>query len=128
MQEKLFYDDEFQALRDMIESGQGYKKTAGYLWPGMKQDSAYAKLKACVQEAGDQRLKFGEIISAMVFNQCYAPLFFACDATQFERPTPRAPEDEKARLQRNIIEAAASFKRDLDRLERLTQSPLKAVG
>ena len=48
-QEQLFYDDENHALRRMIEDGKGYKATATFLWPDMKMESAYARLKDCVQ-------------------------------------------------------------------------------
>lgn len=95
-QPKLFYDDEFEALRRMIESGEGYKKTASHLRPDLKPESAYAWLKACVSEQGDQRMKFGQIIEAMRFNRRYEPLYFACDETSHERPNRKEPADAQA--------------------------------
>lgn len=97
-QPRLFYDDEFEALRRMIEGGEGYKKTAAHLRPDLKPESAYAWLKACVSEQGDQRLKFGQIVEAMKFNRRYDPLFYACDETYHDRPAQRAPEDRQAKL------------------------------
>ena len=124
---RLFYDDEFEALRQMVESGEGYKKTATHLWPGMKQESAYARLKVCLNPHGDQHLRFSEVIAAMKFNNRFDALFFACDDTGFERPKTRKPADEQAELQRQYIESVRTSRQIADRLERLTQAPLQAV-
>lgn len=114
---RLFYDDEFQALRDVIEMGKGYQKTSGHLWPGMKPESAYAKLKACTQERGDQRLKFREIIAVMVFNGQFDALYFMCDETMHHRPQPKTPEDEEAKVVAVIDNAATTLSQALKALE-----------
>ncbi len=121
--ELLFYDDEFQALRQMIEAGRGYKKTAAMLWPAMKPDSAYAKLKACCNGAGDERLKFGEIVAAMRFNERFDPLYYACDETLHLRPGRREAREEQARLAVVMQEAAATMTRAMEQLERLKTMP-----
>ena len=38
-----------------------------HLWPHMKPESAYAKLKACVSAAGDERLSFGQVLALIRF-------------------------------------------------------------
>jgi hypothetical protein len=116
---RLFYDDEFQALRDVIEMGKGYQKTAGHLWPGMKDGSAYAKLKACTNEHGDQRLKFRELIAAMVFNDRFDLLHHACDECMHTRPMPKSPADEEAKIVQAIESAGGTLERALQRLEAL---------
>jgi hypothetical protein len=93
----------------------------------MKPESAYARLKACLNPDGDQRLKFCEIIAAMKFNNRFDALFFACDESGFERPKPSNPADEKAELQRQFIDAVHTQKQIADRIERLTRPPLEAV-
>ena len=125
---RLFYDDEFEAIRAAIEGGQGYKKTANHLWPSMKPDSAYARLKACVNPDGDQRLKFGEIIAVMSFNDRYDPLYYACDECHHDRPSLRAPEDKQAELMRKYMSAVEEAKRVANQMERfVTSQTLKAV-
>lgn len=123
---RLFYDDEFQALRDVIEQGQGYMKTAGHLWPGMKLDSAYAKLKACVNEKGDQRLKFREHIAVMRFNETFDLLYFICDECMHARPAPKAPADEEAKLAQVIEAAGGTLERALAALQTLRKQELQA--
>jgi hypothetical protein len=116
---RLFYEDEFQALRDVIEQGKGYEKTAGHLWPGMKSQSAYSKLKACTNEHGDQRLKFGEIIEAMRFNARFDALFYACDELMHARPSQKAAAEEEARIAVIIESSASTLERALQQLAHL---------
>lgn len=126
----LLYDDEFHALRTCIEQGKGYEKTAAHLWPGMKLNSAYAKLKACTAEAGDQRLKFREIVELMRFNDMYDVLYYICDETLHNRPTQKKPEDEEAKLASVIDGAAATLESAMKALERVRvrQSQMHAVA
>jgi len=52
---KLFYDDEFDALQQMIAaSNRTFKDCALFLRPDLKPESAYAWLKACVNPHGDR--------------------------------------------------------------------------
>ena len=60
-QEELFYDDEHHALRRVIEEGGGYKKTAAHLFPDMKAESAYSKLKHAVNGTNGEVLRFGQV-------------------------------------------------------------------
>jgi hypothetical protein len=46
---QLFYEDEYEALQLMISgSDKTHKEVATYLFPHMKAESAYARLKACL--------------------------------------------------------------------------------
>lgn len=124
----LFYDDEFHAIRAAIEDGRGYKETAAHLWPGMKIESAYARLKACTHLSGDQRLRFGEIVEVMRFNSRFDPLYFACDETMHHRPGPKAPEDEEAKIVSAIEGASATLDRALKALDSLKRRSIKAAA
>ena len=123
----LWYDDEFQALRQTVEQGKGYKATALHLWPGMKPESAYAKLKVCCSADGDQHLRFREWIAAMKFNDRFDALDYACDETSHERPKRKSLLDESAELQRAFVESVARQQQLVERMERLTRTPLQQV-
>lgn len=125
---QLFYDDEFHALRAAIEDGKGYKDTAMHLWPGMKPESAYAKLKACTTVHGDQRLRFGEIIAVMRFNERFDPLYFVCDETFHHRPNPKTPTDEEAKIVSVIDGATCTLDRALKALESLQKRQLRSAA
>ena len=121
-QEELFYDDEYHPLRVMIEHGQGYKKTAAYLWPDMKSESSYARLKNCVQrpEKGEH-LKWGEILAAMRFNGRFDPILYACDETNLHRPKVKAPKEEELDLQGRAERLLDELKRITERQEKLAR-------
>lgn len=102
---KLFYDDESDALAQMIaNSERTVKQCAIFLWPGMKPESAYARLKVCLTTGGDQYLRFGQIIALARFCGTADPLYFMADELEHDRPVKRAPEDELAKLLREYLE------------------------
>lgn len=124
---RLFYDDEFDALNTMVSSSdKTTKELAVFLFPHLKPESAYARLKSCLNPEKDERLTFGQIIAAMRFCNRFDPIYFACDETLHGRPEIKAPEDEEAKLAMVIGEAANVMDRALKKLENM-QSRSKVV-
>lgn len=118
-QKPLFYEDWKASFRRAIEdSGKGWKEVAHHLRPDLKMDSAYAWLRACLRDDGDQKLDFGQGLALMRFCGQYDPLYHLCDETMHERPAVRAPEDEIAALQRAYIAAAGDMRQLVERIER----------
>ena len=106
---KLFYDDEFDAISRAIgESGKPFKLVAAHLFPDMKPESAYARLKDCCNPTGEQRLTFGQVLRLMQFVGQYDPLMHACDETLHARPDRKAPADEAVALVEAIDAAAGT--------------------
>lgn len=127
---KLFYDDEFDAIAHAIsESGKPFKIVAAHMFPDMKPESAYARLKACTSPTGDQRLTFGQVVRLMTFCEHYAPLMYACDETLHARPNRKAPEDELANLTEVINGAACTMNRALKAIEHIqARGGIRAVA
>jgi hypothetical protein len=120
MQDKLFYEDEFEALNLMVSNSQkSPKELAVYLFPHLKMDSAYARLKACLNPEKDERLTFGQIIAAMRFCDCFDPLMYACDETLHARPDRKAAKDEEVKLVQAINGAADVLQKAMRQLENL---------
>lgn len=120
MQAALFFEDEYEALNLMISnSSKSSKELAGFLFPHLKLDSAYARLKACLNPDKDERLTFGQIIAAMNFCECYEPLLYACDETMHARPDRKAPEDEEVRIVEAMNNAAEIMSKAMRQLEHL---------
>jgi hypothetical protein len=116
----LFYNDEYEALALMIShSGKTFKEVACFLFPERKAESAYARLKACLNPEKDERLTFGQIIVAMKFCGQFDPLYFACDETLHDRPQQRAPEDQEAELARIVEKAADTMQQAMRQLQAL---------
>ena len=122
MQDKLFFEDEYEALNLMISnSGKTAKELAVFLFPHLKMDSAYARLKACLNSEKDERLTFGQIIAAMKFCERYEPLMYACDEPLHARPDRRAPKDEEVRLVEAMNSASSMLAKAMKQLEVLRQ-------
>ncbi|MFA6204413.1 MAG: hypothetical protein WC710_14640 [Gallionella sp.] len=120
MQQQMWFDDEFEALNLMVSnSKRSPKELAGFLFPHLKQDSAYARLKACLSPDKDERLTFGQIIAAMKFCECYEPLLFACDETCHARPARISPRDEEVKLVEAISGATETLNKAMRQLENL---------
>ena len=127
---KLFYDDECDAIATAIgNSGKPFKLVAAHIFPDMKPDSAYARLKACTHTGGDQRLTFGQVIRLMEFCEAYDPLMYACDETQHARPDRKAPADELVNLTEVIHGAAETMNRALRAIEHIqARGGIRAVA
>jgi hypothetical protein len=101
---KLFYDDEFDALSQTItNSEKSFKECAAFLFPHLKAESQYARLKACLNASKDERLTFGQIIALCRFCGSYDALYFMADELQHDRPIYRAPQDELQELIREYL-------------------------
>lgn len=123
------YDDEYDALNRMVaNSSKTAKELAVYLFPHLKMDSAYARLKACLNPEKDDKLSFGQIIAAMRFCGTADPLYFMCDETLHARPDRKSAEDQAARIADVIDGATATLNTALKALAQLQQSQGKGDG
>lgn len=127
---KLFYDDEFDAIATAIgDSGKTFKEVAAFMFPDMKTESAYARLKACCSPTGDQRLTFGQVIRLMAFCEAYDPLMHACDETLHARPDRKTAADEEVKLVEVLSGAANTMNRAMKALEQLkNRAAIRAVA
>lgn len=119
---RLFYEDEFDALQTMVgESGKGFKACATFLWPDLKPETGYAKLKDCLSVNGTERLKFGQVLVLMTFCERYDPLLYLCDETLHARPDRKTAEDEQVKLVEAIGSASAMLNKALAQLARVQE-------
>jgi hypothetical protein len=128
VQEELFYDDEHHAVRRVIEEGKGYKKTAAHLWPDMKAESAYAKLKHAVNGTNGEALRFGQVVEVCLFNERFDALYFFCDRCMHQRPPRKVVKEEEVRLVSVIEQATGTLHSALAELQRLREREAKAGG
>ena len=127
---KLFYDDEFDAIATAIgNSGKPFKLVAAHIFPDMKPESAYARLKECCSPIGDQRLTFGQVVRLMQYCESYDPLLYVCDETLHARPDRKAPQDELVNLTEVIHGAADTMNRALKAIEHIqARGGIRAVA
>lgn len=110
---RLFYDDEFNALQAVMDdSGKTIKECGMFLFPHLKPESAYARMKKCVESGQDERLTFGQIVALCKFCGKFDALYWMCDELSHARPMIVAPEDRQAAL-------IQEFNDHVERLERI---------
>lgn len=123
---KLFYDDEFDALAQTItNSDKSFKECAAFLFPHLKPESAYARLKACLNADKSERLTFGQIIALCDYCKTYDALNFMSDELNHERGKVKNPADEGAELQREFIKRAKDLEHIAARIEQLSVPRMK---
>jgi hypothetical protein len=111
---RLFYDDHQNALANAVDNnvhGLTFKQVACALWPNLKPESAYARLKNCLNPEKDEKLDLSEIKLLCRVTGRYEPLYWLCDETDHARPAQRAPEDKQAELVRSFITHAEALEK-----------------
>ena len=120
-QPRLFYDSFEDAVKHVVAVLGGPKEVGKMLWPAKSPDAARTRLLDCMNEKQPDKLDPGEIITLARAGRehgCHAIIEWLCAEGGYTRPTPIAPEDEAAELQRQFIEAVRLSKHIADRLER----------
>lgn len=111
---RLFYDDHCNALSSAIDNnvhGWTFKQVAHAMWPAMKPDSAYARLKNCVNPEKDEKLDLAEVRHLCQITGRFEPLHWLCDELSHARPLQRSPIDKQAELVEQFIAAAQLLKK-----------------
>ncbi len=122
-QEQLFYDSIEDAIGSVILELGGFKRVAHKLWPSLKLETAYARLKNCLNEEKDEKLSPGELLLIMVWASaigCYVLQRYIGEETHCEF-RPVAPRDQYGELQKQFIASVAVSRELAERLERLSE-------
>ncbi|KXA71082.1 hypothetical protein [Bordetella hinzii] len=118
----LFYESLTDALRAIIAAAGGTKAVAGQLWPEKTPDAAHRYLLDCLNEARSEKLSPEQVLWLLTLGRkvgCHAGMNFLAREAGYADPAPIEPEDERARLQREYVEAVKGLNRLADRMERL---------
>lgn len=124
MQPNLFHDSVEDALRDVIQACGGPKVVACKLWPDKTPEAAHRLLLACMNEDRPERFNPGHLFLLMKMGRernCHSAMVYMARECGYDEPKAIEPEDERARLQREYIEA-------VNRLSRLSADIGKTVG
>lgn len=117
------FDDEFDALQQAIAaSGKTVKDVATHLFPHLRGESAYARLKACINADRDERLTMSQVVLLMRYTGQYQPLHFMCDETFHARPDRKTPGDEVVKLSEVIDGATSTLNAALKRLAAIQEA------
>jgi hypothetical protein len=131
MQLGLMHETINDALREVVQSAGGFKVVAVRLWPDMPPDHAAGKLRDCVNSDRREHLTPGQVCLLLKIGRdagCHAAMHFMARYAGYADPQPIEPEDERAALQREYVEAAKSMARMAERIERLNAPSLSRAA
>jgi hypothetical protein len=125
-QEDLFFETVADALDGAIRATGGHKAVALDLWPSLKLDTAYARLKAAINPDKAEKLSPDEVVWLLKRARekgHHAAFYWLCDELGYSRPAPVDPTDQAAELARQLEATADRFEAITARLARLKGSP-----
>ncbi len=118
------------ALIECVKALGGSKTVGPDLFPDLAPDAAQRKLLDCLNEDRPQQLNPSQAVLILRWARnagCHIGMEFLAEHLSYSRPTPIEPEDERAKLQREYIEAARAMAKLAERIEKSAPS-VRAVA
>lgn len=120
----LLHDSIYDAIGADVQALGGPKSVASRLWPGKALDSAYAHLKACLRDDKPEKFSPEEVQAVITWARdegSHATINYLCDACGYTRPEVCSLDEQKAALQRQMIDATKTLERAIKRMEALQE-------
>jgi hypothetical protein len=132
VQEPLqFIDSINDALTEIVRALGGPKKVGPMLKPDLTVHDSSNVVSACLNI--DRRERFTPEQVQFLLREarkicCHAAINFICGDAGYTSPQPVEPEDEKAKLMREFIEATKQQSRNVERMAQLGRTNLSAAA
>lgn len=120
MNQSLFHDSLSDALTEVVKALGGHKVVGAMLKPEKTPDSAGRWLLDCLNPSRAERLDPDQVLFIMREGRkanCHASINYVLRDCGYADAQPIEPEDERARLQREFINAVAVVQQLGKRLE-----------
>ena len=107
MQERLFFEDVNEALREVVNALGGPKAVGLKLWPEKSVEQAHTLLLNCFNPERRERLTPEQVVLLLKLGrqaECHAAMHYLCGEVGYSKPAPLEPEDELAKLLREYLE------------------------
>ena|SRR5690242_7821741 len=130
VQDPLFHETIYDALRAIVERAGGAKAVGARLRPSKAPDEAGRWALDCLNPSRAERFAPEDVLHILRIGHevgYHGAMNYIGGETGY-RCEPVEPQDEQARLQREYIEAVKLSQKIASRLERLSLSTVKAVA
>lgn len=120
----MYFESINDALIECVKACGGSKKVGALLYPEKAPDAAQRALLDALND--DRQAKLSPEQAMLIFKlarkkNCHVGMEFMAEALSYAMPAPVEPEDEKAAIQRDFIEAQRNMQVMLSRMERLSR-------
>lgn len=121
-QPALFHESITDALREVVMMLGGTKSVGARMRPELSPDHAGRWLADCLNEDRRERINPDQVLWLVREGRkvgAHGLISFLCSEGGYAVPVPVDPEDERAKLQREYVEAARNMAKMAERIERL---------
>lgn len=122
MNQKLFYDDDLDALKAQVQALGGNKKVGAILWPDKTPEAAGRSMADCCNSSRSERLSPSQLLLVMRLGReagCHILAEHFMAEAGYSTPTPIDPQDEAAVLMQRMEDVMGIASSLADRLERI---------
>lgn len=121
-QQALFHERIEDAIAAVVDACGGRKVVASELWPDKPLRDAHNLLDACLNPGKREKLDPSQVVYIAKRGRqvgCHLLVAYLCRECGYADPVPVEPEDERAMLMREFIEAQKSLQHMTARMERV---------
>lgn len=129
MQQSLYHETLQDALNDVVKVMGGPKQVGALLWPEKAADDAGRLLRHCLDTDRNEKLSLEQLLLLLRMGRekgVHAAMTFLARESGYQDPIALEPEDERAKLMRDFVEAQKHMARMAKQMERV--GLLREVG
>lgn len=127
----LFVDTIEDALREAVKGMGGAKSVGARMRPEKLSIDAGMWLSDCLNVDKRDKLSLEQVMWIVREARqagCHIAMHFICESAGYEAAKPVEPEDEKAKLMRDFIEATKQQTRNVEKMEQLAGIKLRVAA
>lgn len=120
-QQALFHEDINSALQGLVAALGGAKSVGSRLYPDLPIDGAARRLLDAINPDRAQQLSQTQFLTLLRWGReagYHGVMEYIADEAGYTRPSPRSPEEERADLQRQVIDMGANLELIARRLQK----------
>ena len=121
MQPALYHDTLQDALSEVVTALGGAKKVGALLWPEKSADDAGRQLRHALDPDRAEKISLEQLSLVLRLGRekgAHGAMNFLCRDAGYQDPVAVEPEDERAQLQREFIQAQQAMLQMAKRMER----------
>lgn len=121
LQHTLFHEDINSALQGLVAALGGAKVVGSRLYPDLQTEGAARRLLDAINPDRAQQLSQTQFLTVLKWGReagYDGVMYYVADEAGYTRPSPRSPEEERADLQRQVVEMGKKLELIARRLQK----------